>query len=85
MVIEIDLKELKSKLIEIYTNYISDDYEKHERAIKLAKELDGLWSGSFLLPKSVERAINALTYLYVKPKISKEMAKEILMDLKKEL
>jgi len=83
MVIEVDLKKLKKELIEIYSDYISDNEERRKEAMKKAMDLDGIWSGSFLFPPPIERALGGLTYLYVDPKLSKEKAKEILEELEK--
>ncbi len=85
MVTEINPKKLRKKLIEIYSNYISDNKELVRKAEKDARDLDGMWSGSFLLPEAIENAIGGLTYLYIEPKLSKEKAKKILEELDKNL
>ncbi len=84
MATEINPKKLKKKLIEIYSNYLSDNKELVKKAKRKAMELDGLWSGSFLFSKAIEKALSGLTYLYIEPRISKEEAKKILEDLKNE-
>ncbi len=80
--IEINPKNLKEKLIEIYSYYLSDDEKIREKAYKKAMDIDGLWSGDFLFEPEVTLAIRSLRYLYIKPKISKEEAKKILEGLK---
>lgn len=82
MTFEIDQKELREKLIHIYECYISEDKELQKTGIKEAKELDGLWSGAFLLKEGIENAIGGLRYMYLKPNISKQEAKKILEKLK---
>ena len=84
MTIEINLEKLRRRLILIYSYYLADDNKLREKAEKMAMDLDGLWSGSFLLPKTIEKAIGGLTYIYVEPRLSKEKAKKILRDLKNE-
>ncbi|RME55282.1 hypothetical protein D6777_00945 [Candidatus Woesearchaeota archaeon] len=76
--IEINQKELREKLIQIYSTYLKDK----DQAKKLAKKMDGLWSGDFLFDESIEKAVNSLTYIYVMPFICEEKAKDILNQLK---
>ena len=83
MTIEINPSALRKELIEIYSDYISDNEERRKEAMKKAMDLDGVWSGSFLFPAPIERALGGLTYLYVDPKLSKEKAREILEELEK--
>ena len=82
MEFEINQKELKEKLIYIYECYIAEDKELQKRGIEKAKELDGLWSGAFLLKEEIENAIGGLRYMYLEPNISKQEAKIILEKIK---
>ncbi len=82
MTFEINQIELKEKLTYIYECYISENKELQKIGIEKAKELDGLWSGAFLLKEEIENAIGGLRYMYLEPNISKCEAKKILEKLK---
>ena len=82
MTFEINQKELKEKLTYIYECYTSENEELQKIGLKKAKELDGLWSGAFLLKEEIEEAIGGLRYMYLNPNISKNKAKEILEKIK---
>jgi hypothetical protein len=77
MAIEIDPDKLKQSLRELYFQYLTDRHSAQQRA----KDLDGLWSGSFLLEPSVEFAIHGLRYMYVEPLLSIKEAQHILKTL----
>ena len=76
---EINPKQLRADLIELYTSYVEQDKEFYEQQ---AKNLDGVWAGSFLLPKEIEKAIDAVSFLYLHPRMTQEQAQEILKALK---
>lgn len=80
--IKVNQEKLRKNLIDVYSDYIIDEVKA--KAVKKAKKLDGLWSGSFLLDESTEEAINNLTSFYTKPLLSKAQAKKILRKLLKE-
>ena len=82
MEFKINQKELIVKLIEIYKYYIAKDKELQKKGVEKAKELDGLWSGAFLLKEEIENAIGGLRYMYLEPNISKQEAKIILEKIK---
>lgn len=82
MTFEINKNELKENLLGVYTHYVSKDEKTKYLGINKAKELDGLWSGSFLLEEELEEAINNLTAMYTNPKLSKEKAEKILNKIK---
>ena len=76
---EVNPQRLQAELIELYEDYLARaDYEER------AKELDGVWAGSFLLPPAVEKAIDAVSFMYIEPRMSKERAQELLSNLKDE-
>ena len=81
MIHNINPKKIREELIKIYEKYLTK--EKKEEAISLAKEFDGLWSGSFLLEKELEEAIRGLRYFYLEPELEEEKAKKILEAIKK--
>lgn len=77
---ELDLDKLRKELIELYSMYI-----KEEDYVQKAKDLDGLWSGSFLFSKDLEAALNNITELYAyDQKLPKKQAKKILKMLRNE-
>lgn len=81
MVIEINQKELRQKLISIYKKYLSEDKKENQESKKDAMDADGLWSGSFIFPKEIETGIVNLRWLYIEPCLSSEKAKDILEKL----
>ena len=84
MVIEIDPNKLKQDLIYVYECYLSSNTDLNKIAYEKAQDMDGLWSGDFLLKKSIEQAIGGLRYIYLEPKLPKLKANKILLDLKNE-
>ena len=80
--IKVDVEQLRKDLIIVYSLFL---YSEKEKAKILAKKLDGLWSGDFLLPEEITRAINNLTAIYYAPELDKTRAKEIYDDLIKNL
>lgn len=77
---ELDLEKLRKELIKLYKKYVKgDDY------VEKAKDLDGLWSGSFLFPKELETALDNITAMYAyDEKLTKKQAKQILKKLRNE-
>lgn len=83
MTIEINQKKLREELIYIYRCYVSGNEKLIMISKEKAKNLDGLWSGAFVLEKSIEMAIGGLRYLYLEPNLPTEKAKDILNELLK--
>jgi hypothetical protein len=81
MPFDINQQDLKEKLIYIYECYLSQDKTIRKKGVEKAKDLDGLWSGSFLLKKEIENAIGGLRYMYLEPRLNKQKAKKILEEL----
>lgn len=82
MVFEINQENLKEDLIHIYSCYLSKNKDLNDLSISLAKDLDGLWSGDFILNEILELALNNLSSFYIEPKISKNDVKKILQKLR---
>lgn len=77
---KLDLEKLRKELIELYKDYV-----KEEDYVEKAKDLDGLWSGSFLFPKELETALDNITAMYAyDEKLTKKQAKQILKKLRNE-
>jgi len=80
---DINPKDLRKKLIVIYSDYSSDDSKFNDGAVLAAEDADGLWSGAFMLDKDLESAIGGLIWLYTEPRMSKDKARIVLETLRR--
>ena len=85
MTIKVNQEELMHNLIYVYEYYISENKKAYEIGVQKAKDLDGAWTGAFLLKPILEDAIGGLRFMYLEPKLKKEEAKRILNSLKNEI
>lgn len=83
MVYEVNPLELQKKLLTLYQMYLSEDPQERKEARRLAAEYDGFWSGDFLLGEALQEAIRSLRYVYMKPYLSKEKARDIIQRLQR--